>query len=156
MKYRMLAFLIIILIVIADQYSKYYVQSLTIATKVEMTNNFNLVSVWNSGISFGIFDQMPYSNLLFIIITVIISAVLSFMVLRSQDKTIIIGAAVVLGGAIGNIIDRVRFSAVYDFIDLHIQNLHWPAFNIADAMVFIGIIIILIGDVSAKRYNKNV
>ncbi len=155
MKYRIISCLIVVFIAFFDQLSKNYVQSLISEGNLQVISNLSFVSVWNHGVSFGFGDNFPMANLLFVIITAIISIALVVTIWMTENKMIMIAAGTVLGGAIGNIIDRLRFGAVYDFIDMHIQNFHWPAFNIADAMIFIGIIMLFVGDVYAKYDSKH-
>ena len=104
---------------------------------IEVFPWFNLVPVWNTGISFGMLadysDWMPgiISGL-----TIIISLVLL--------AWLFVAVSLILGGAVGNIIDRIRFGAVIDFVDIHFFDFHWPAFNIADSAITIGVALFLL------------
>jgi signal peptidase II len=108
-----------------------------------ITPFFNLVKVWNSGISFGIFAGQRQPIMLSII-SLIIVAILLVWLYRSHQKMVAIALGLVIGGAIGNVIDRLRFGAVADFLDFHIGGYHWPAFNIADSTIFIGVVLLCI------------
>ena len=106
---------------------------------------FNLVVVWNQGISFGLLrNDTDYGPYLLIALSVVI--VIGFVVwmFRTNSTANHIGIGMVIGGAIGNAIDRVRFGAVFDFLDFHIGEWHWPAFNIADSAICIGVFILMI------------
>ena len=106
---------------------------------------FNLVPVWNTGISFGMFagysDWMPA---IISGITIIISLVLLAWLLVTVSVVTKLALSLILGGAVGNIIDRIRFGAVIDFVDIHFMDFHWPAFNIADSAITIGVALFLL------------
>lgn len=110
---------------------------------IEITGFFNLVMVWNYGISFGMFSGYNVP-LILIVVTGAISLVLLFWLMRNRDRATALGISLVLGGALGNIVDRVRFGAVADFLDFHLAGYHWPAFNVADATIFIGVVVLCI------------
>ena len=112
---------------------------------IEVSPWFNLVPVWNTGISFGMLadysDWMPgiISGL-----TIIISLVLLAWLFVAVSVSIKLALSLILGGAVGNIIDRIRFGAVIDFVDIHFFDFHWPAFNIADSAITIGVALFLL------------
>jgi len=106
---------------------------------------FNITMVWNKGVSFGLLasDGDMGRNLL-IAMALLITGFLSFLITRSQSRFEIFAMAIVIGGAIGNVIDRLRFGAVADFLDIHFWGVHFPVFNIADAAISCGIALLLI------------
>ena len=107
---------------------------------VEITSFFNLVEVWNYGVSFGLFQAQSNSGVMILIaITSMITAVFSVLLVRAENWIVTLSSGLVIGGALGNIIDRIYFGAVHDFLDFHVFEYHWPAFNIADASIVIGI-----------------
>ena len=112
---------------------------------IEVLPWFNLVPVWNTGISFGMLadysDWMPgiISGL-----TIIISLVLLAWLFVAVSVSIKLALSLILGGAVGNIIDRIRFGAVIDFVDIHFFDFHWPAFNVADSAITIGVALFLL------------
>lgn len=109
---------------------------------LDLTSFFNLSMVWNQGISFGLFQSgNPWP---LIIVALIISGVFSFWLYRSQSRLEAIFLSLVIGGALGNIIDRLHFGAVADFFDFHIMGWHYPAFNLADSYISIGIVMLVI------------
>ncbi len=109
--------------------------------EINATSFFNLVMVWNRGASFGLLNDESgaVSPYIMIGIALVISAVFLVWLWRTQSWMQGIALAFVIGGALGNVIDRARFGAVIDFLDFHIMGLHWPAFNVADSAIVIGI-----------------
>lgn len=112
---------------------------------VEVTSFFNFVMVWNKGVSFGLLrdygDFMPY---VLIAAAIFITGFFVLWLLDTKDPVKGISFALVIGGALGNVIDRIRFHAVIDFLDFHIYGYHWPAFNVADMAVVIGIGVLIV------------
>ena len=104
---------------------------------IEVYNFFNLVYVENRGISFGIFSKYELSFYLGIL-SFLISIYIGYLIKITQNKFEAISLSLILGGAIGNGIDRVKNNYVIDFFDFHIDIHHWPAFNFADAFITVG------------------
>ena len=104
----------------------------------------NIVLVFNRGISFGIFNSSSFmpTLLLFAILSIILYAFYMLCKSNSIYRSMYLG--MILGGAIGNVIDRFRYGAVVDFIDFHISNWHFPAFNFADAVISLSVIFIIV------------
>lgn len=101
---------------------------------------YNIVMVWNYGVSFGMFNNQSQENAFILVgIAAVIAFVLILWMLRASHKYVAMALALAIGGAFGNIIDRVRFGAVADFIDIHAYGYHWPAFNVADSAIVVGI-----------------
>lgn len=117
-----------------------------------VTNFFNLVFTWNPGTAFSMFravgDNAP---LIMIIATGIIIALLLFYLLRRAKSYEVAPLVLIIGGALGNLIDRIRFGAVIDFLDFHIGAIHWPAFNVADMFITIGIVFYILNWWIARR-----
>ena len=110
-----------------------------------ITPFFNIVLTWNSGISFGIFsNQGSFSVIILSTLATLIVFFLAVWLMKAVNKKLIIGLICIIGGAIGNIIDRVYHGAVIDFLDFHIKSYHWPAFNVADSCIFIGATLIIL------------
>lgn len=108
---------------------------------IEILPFFNLTMVWNEGISFGLLKgDMP---LILIGLSLLITGLFSYWLVRAKSWWQAISLAMVIGGAIGNVIDRARFGAVADFLDFHIAGWHYPAFNIADMAITLGIAILV-------------
>ncbi len=113
--------------------------------EVTVIPHFNLVTVWNKGISFGMFNKAS-NNGPMILVGVAFTISLFFLIwlFRGPDNMQSAGIAMVIGGAMGNVIDRLRFGAVFDFLDFHAFDYHWPAFNIADSGIVLGVVILII------------
>ncbi len=102
---------------------------------------FNIVMVWNYGISFGMFSELKIPVVL-ITLSTSITLILLIWLRKTTDTLVGVALGFIIGGAIGNIIDRFRFGAVADFLDFHVSGWHWPAFNIADSTIFIGVVLL--------------
>lgn len=132
---------------ILDQASKYYILAYfqNQLAKSEKINEFlNLTLVKNQGISFGLFNHLFYSNIIFSLISIIIVIILCLLLIKSNKLLKSISYIFVVSGAIGNIFDRIERGAVIDFIELHYQNYYFPVFNIADASITIGVVLLII------------
>ncbi len=134
--------LIVISLVLIDQVTKIlvYIEKERIGTGIPILNFFNIVYVENRGISFGIFSSYDASFYLGIL-SFLISFYIIFIIKMTQEIWEIIGLSLILGGALGNGIDRVINNYVIDFFDFHLNNFHWPAFNFADSFITVGGII---------------
>ena len=140
------------LIIWADQFTKQWVLTLFHNGDTEqrmprphtVTDFFDFVLVWNHGVSFGILNQtntvMP---MVLIGLAVILVGFVSWWLIRAKTWGEAVAFGLIIGGAIGNIIDRVRLGAVVDFLDFHMGETHWPAFNVADSAVVVGAGLIL-------------
>lgn len=135
-----------LLIIAIDQWSKELIlgfPELTGYNAIEITSFFNIVLVMNRGVSFGMFSEHNQPLILTAIAIIIISILLIWL-WKNSSLAVALGIGSVIGGAIGNVIDRIRYEAVVDFLDFHIAGLHWPAFNVADSFVFIGVVVLCI------------
>ena len=117
----------------------------------ELTSFLNLELIWNDGIAFGLlsFNDNFYYNLITLII-VIITTIIFILMLRSSglEKYSFL---MVFGGSLGNIFDRIYYSSVPDFIDVHINNFHWFIFNVADIFISIGVITLIMIEIFYKK-----
>ena len=121
-----------------------------------LTSFLNFDLIWNDGIAFGLlgFDNPTSYNLVTFIIGLVILIVFYFMTISNNHMSYFY--SMVAGGALGNFIDRIRFSAVPDFIDFHIGNYHWFVFNIADVFITLGIFCLIIVEFFSKsKLNEN-
>ncbi|MEW6513962.1 MAG: signal peptidase II [Pseudomonadota bacterium] len=133
-------------IIIADFATKAWVLSaFHLHESVAVTSFFNLVLVMNPGASFSFLaDAGGWQKWFFIVLALAISAWLVVLMRRHAAESLMPTAlALVLGGALGNVIDRIRFGAVVDFLDFHVAGWHWPAFNVADSAISVGVILLL-------------
>jgi signal peptidase II len=129
-------------IIIADQATKLavvrYLYPLQIIEAIP--GLFNLVHFSNTGAAFGIFSGGGTMAKLFLVaVTIAALVVLGFLLKETKGPGGTFALSLIAGGAIGNLIDRLRFGSVVDFLDLHIGSLHWPAFNIADSAITVGV-----------------
>jgi signal peptidase II len=114
-------------------------------TELVVLPNFNLVSVWNKGISFGMFNRASDNGPMILVgLSLAISALFVIWLFRGPDAMQCMGIILVIGGALGNVFDRLRFGAVFDFLDFHAFDYHWPAFNIADSGIVVGVAVLVI------------
>ena len=105
---------------------------------IELTSFLSMTPVWNSGISFGFFqDSGELGRYGFTIFAIAVSVWLIYSSIKLPRYSSL-GFILIASGAIGNAIDRILYGKVVDFIDFHIEDLHWPAFNLADTIIFIG------------------
>lgn len=117
---------------------------------------FNFALVWNRGISFGMFSgATSYGPLLLTVVSLVIIGGLVAWLLRIEDRRLAVAVCAVIAGAAGNIIDRVRFGAVIDFLDFHIGSWHYPAFNIADSAIVLGIAFVLFDSIFLEPKRRN-
>ena len=144
----------IIIIFLLDRISKFYVIYLSeknLSYNLFQSKFLNISLIWNEGIAFGLFsfDQKFYYNLLTILI-ILITLIVFWMIFKSE-KLERLGFMMIFGGSLGNIFDRLFYSAVPDFIDFHIKNFHWFIFNVADIFITIGVIILIYSEVFLKN-----
>lgn len=134
------------IIVLLDQASKWLIltQVMEPPRIIEITGFFNLVLTYNTGISFGLFGgNAAWQPWILAALSLAIVAGLLWW-LRSQDRTLPTAAiGLIVGGAIGNVIDRTHLPGVADFLDFHAAGWHWPAFNVADSAITIGVALLI-------------
>lgn len=120
-----------------------------------INNYLNLNLVFNTGIGFGLFSLNAgiYYNMLSILIFLII-LILIYLMFQSKNIEKIF-FSLIIGGAIGNLYDRIVYKAVPDFIDFHIKEFHWFSFNIADIFISLGIIFMIINEFVPSKKNEN-
>lgn len=144
---KKLAVPFILILIFLDQVTKWWIVNYIMQPIkiLPITPFFNIVLTWNSGISFGIFsNQGDFSVIILSTLAILIVFFLAVWLMKAENKKLIIGLICIIGGAIGNIIDRVYHGAVIDFLDFHIKSYHWPAFNVADSCIFIGATLIIL------------
>ena len=147
-------FIIVLVIFLADRLSKIYIlriAELENTVDIYVTQYLNFYLIWNKGIAFGLFsfnESFIYNVITFIIVTLTI--VILVMIIKNEGfkKNSLL---LVFGGSLGNLFDRVYYSAVPDFIDLHINNFHWFIFNIADIFITLGIICLIYVEIFFKN-----
>ena len=147
-------FFIILIIFALDRISKIIIIDLNKTnelTNYSLTPFLNLDLVWNQGIAFGLFsfNQNIYYNALTLIIVIVTLIVLILMFKSNGYQKY--GFLMVFGGSLGNIFDRLYYSSVPDFIDIHINNFHWFIFNVADIFITIGVIVLILNEFFLKK-----
>ena len=133
-------------VIVADFLSKAWILStFRPHESVEVLPFFNLVLVFNAGAAFSFLAGAGgWQKWVFVVLALAISAWVAVMLKRHADDTLQSAAlALVMGGALGNVIDRLRFGAVVDFLDFHVAGWHWPAFNVADSAITIGVLLLV-------------
>lgn len=155
---RRLAALVAIAVLIADQLSKAFLIDLLAQAPggwIQVTGFFNLVMVWNRGVSFGMFGDGALPPWVWIALSLAIVAVLLLWIRRLDRLWTAVALGGIVGGAAGNVIDRLRFGAVADFFDFHLAGWHWPAFNIADAGIVVGVVMLLLDGLTTKETKEH-
>jgi lipoprotein signal peptidase len=144
-----------LVILLADQASKWWILEIVDLDQVRqvvLTPFLNLTMVWNRGITFGLFSGGgPWNALILAAIAVVIVAVLLRWMARAETRLVALALGAVAGGAIGNVIDRLRFGAVVDFVDVHAWGFHWYVFNVADAAIVCGVGVLLADALFRRR-----
>ena len=147
-------------VAVIDQLAKAWILSL-FATRppgeiVPVTGFFNLVLTWNRGMSFGLFNNRAGLNA--VIFTALAAAIVAGLLVwlwRAREPLVVIAIGLVIGGAIGNVIDRLWRGAVVDFLDFHLGRWHFYAFNLADSAISIGVGLMLLDSLLARGKATN-
>ena len=144
--------------IVLDQVTKWLFLDIVLASPgaIEVTGFFNLVMVWNRGVSFGMFSSdAEFGRWALSAMALAISVGLFFWLRKAGHWMLAAALGLVMGGAVGNVIDRVRFGAVFDFLDFHVAGYHWPAFNVADSAIVVGVGLILLDGLINKSDNAD-
>ena len=147
-------FLIILSIFALDRFSKIYVifqNEKSLSAELFESKYLNINLIWNEGIAFGLlsFDQKLYYNLLTGLIC-LITLIILWMIIKTKGLEKL-AFMIVFGGSLGNIFDRLYYSSVPDFIDIHIGNFHWFIFNVADIFITLGVILLITLEIFSKK-----
>jgi signal peptidase II len=146
-------FVVAVVILALDQLTKWWIVGTVMdpPRAVEVTPFFNLVMVWNRGITFGLFGDAYWGRWAFAGLALAIVAVLISWLARTFHRTTAFALGLVIGGAIGNVIDRIRWGAVADFLDFHLAGWHWPAFNLADSAIVVGVGLLILEALFSRK-----
>ena len=135
-------------LIVADQLTKWAVMAYFAnrSPREELTGFLNLVLVYNKGAAFSMLADAPgWQTPVLIVFALVASAIVGTLIVRNPHKRLFcLGLALILGGALGNLIDRVRFGQVVDFLDFHAMGWHWPAFNVADSAITVGAVLLIL------------
>jgi signal peptidase II len=152
-----ISFSIVALIYFLDRLSKIFIIQLdknSFGSEIFRSAYLNIVLIWNKGIAFGLFsfDESSLYNILTLIISIIV-VILVIMSLKSEGfKRYLL--LMIIGGAIGNLHDRIFSNAVPDFIDFHVGNFHWFIFNVSDIFITVGVIGLIVLELTDNRIEK--
>ncbi len=146
----------------ADQFSKDYLlygldfRALGPAARIQVLPIFDLVMVWNRGVSYGLFQAGSFAGMAMLTIFSLIAVVaLSFWLIKAERSILGVGLGLVIGGALGNVIDRILYGAVADFFHFYAFGHDWYVFNIADAAITVGVVVLLL-DAFIRPESKSV
>jgi signal peptidase II len=149
-----------LLILVLDQITKLVViEYMTpYVDVIPLTSFFNLVHVHNTGAAFSLFaDQPGWQRSFFITVAFVASMVILYLLNKKNERRLFsISLALILGGAIGNVIDRILYGHVIDFLDIHVGGWHWPAFNVADAAISVGAGMLIFDGMRKPRSEETV
>ena len=150
-------FFLVLTIFLLDRISKLYILNLAeIEPQVDIYINsvLNLYLIWNTGIGFGFLssDQTLFYNLITFVIF-LINILILVIILKSDDFKVFF-FIMILGGSTGNLFDRIYYSAVPDFLDLHYNDFHWFTFNVADIFISLGVLCLIFVEVFSNNYKK--
>jgi len=142
-----------VVVVVLDQLTKAAIlASLAGGAVSGRTTFFNLALTYNRGISFGLFNGSAGVNAFaFSVVAIAIVGILVYWLSRASSPLLAVAIGLIIGGAVGNVLDRVRLGAVVDFLDFHVGALHWPAFNLADSAICIGVAVMLLDGLVLRR-----
>jgi signal peptidase II len=139
--------LAVVVTILLDQLSKWWILTIVMnpPKRIPLIDFFSLVLVYNRGVSFGIFSDAPdWARWALIVFAALIAAALLIWMRYAESRLLALALGFVAGGAIGNVIDRVYYGAVVDFLDFHVGAWHWPAFNVADSAITIGVALLIV------------
>jgi signal peptidase II len=151
-----------LLVLLVDQASKWWVLNgldLPALRQVVLLPVLNLTMVWNTGVTFGLLNGLgEWGHVLLAVIALAVVVALGFWLRRAESRVVAVAIGSIAGGAIGNVIDRVRFGAVVDFIHAHVDtpwgDLSWYVFNVADAAIVCGVAVLVIDAQFSKRRHS--
>jgi len=146
----------VVSIVVLDQLTKYIVaHSLKINQSIPISEFFNITYIQNKGILFGMMNNPSFSPFLIIAANIIAIIILILWSLKPDNNFWTkAGITLIVSGAVGNLIDRLLYGGVIDFLDFHIGKYHWPAFNVADISITVGTILLGIGLLKEKNVSR--
>ena len=145
------------LVVVVDQLSKWLVlRNISFGETIYVAPFWNWVLAFNPGAAFSLLaDQPGWQRWFFTVLALAISIWIAFMLRQHpQQKLLSLALTLVMGGALGNVIDRVRFGAVVDFVQWHVAGYYWPAFNVADSAITIGAVLLVIEQLTTTNKKE--
>lgn len=145
-------------VIIIDQVSKYVMLHFVLAdyAAVIVAPFFAVVRAWNTGVSFSMFNNFGgYGVYILSAVALLIVIALLCWLKNEQNRLLQVALGFIIGGALGNVIDRIRLGAVFDFLDFYVGDYHWPAFNAADSFICIGAGLIVVHSLFFNKKKGN-
>ena len=153
-----LGLLVAVLAIGVDQVTKWWILASVMDPPriINVTPFFNVVLVWNRGISFGMFSNESMAGVWILsFLALIIVGFLFNWLRKAESKRVAISLGLIIGGALGNVIDRAVHSAVLDFLDFYIGSVRWPAFNAADSFITVGAILLILDSLFSRGSDQS-
>jgi signal peptidase II len=146
------------IVVVLDQITKYFIQ-----THVRLHDSitvvpgfFNITHVRNKGAAFGMLSTLPefWRSAFFITVTLIAVAAISAFIVKTHERLLVYAFSLIAGGAIGNVVDRIRYGEVVDFVQWYVKAYYWPSFNVADSAITLGVALLAFEMLFGTSANK--
>jgi signal peptidase II len=136
------------IVLLLDQFTKYIVDTHIRRHEIipVIPGFFNLTNVRNPGAAFGILSGVPgiWRSVFFITVTLVAVVVLAVLIRKTHERLLVAAFSLIAGGAVGNVIDRIRFGEVVDFIQWYVKSYYWPSFNVADSAISVGVALLAV------------
>jgi signal peptidase II len=149
---------IVSVVLVLDLWTKYVVQTRVRLHDViiVLPGFFNLTHVRNKGAAFGVLSTLPdfWRSAFFIMVTLVAVAVIIALILKTRERLPVYAFSLIAGGAMGNLIDRIRYGEVVDFIQWYVKSYYWPSFNVADSAISIGVALLAIDMLFGKQQEQ--
>ena len=143
------------IVLVLDQMTKYFIQtSVRLHDSITVVPGFfNITHVRNKGAAFGILSSLPefWRSAFFITLTMVAVVVLTVLIVKTHERLPLYAFSLIAGGALGNVIDRIRYGEVVDFIQWYVKSFYWPSFNVADSAISIGVTLLAIEMLFGKQ-----
>ena len=153
-----LGLLVVVFAIGVDQVTKWWILASVMDPPrvINVTPFFNVVLVWNRGISFGMFSNESMAGVWILsLLALIIVGFLINWLRKAESRRVAISLGLIIGGALGNVIDRAVHSAVLDFLDFYIGSVRWPAFNAADSFITVGAILLIVDSLFSRGSSQS-
>ena len=148
------------IVLLLDQVTKYVVEARIRLHDVVIVipGFFNLTHVRNKGAAFGILSSLPelWRGAFFIMVTIIAVAAIIVLIIKTHERLPVYAFSLIAGGAVGNVIDRIRYGEVVDFIQWYVKSYYWPSFNVADSAISIGVALLAVEMLFGSRTKPHV
>lgn len=154
LKFKIRALMFADILIVLDLLSKIWADSTLKEAPIKVIDGFFSLSLaHNKGVSFSMFHDLNNGDIILAVLAIYVGSIILFASFGLKRKNDILGYLLIFAGAFGNGIDRTINGHVIDFLDVYYKNWHYPTFNLADCFIFVGVVLIIVGDIYAKR-NK--